>query len=181
MTHTYDALWGKTADTVSGVVAELLSRFSGGTPFFDALDEHLRDEYYFSALITKAIEEYPEVERIVVSGRFGKVFAPWLLHSQWSHYFPPALIVDGDLRHKQLAPIMADLSRGGYRHIDDSSPRYVFIDDSCYRFRTYEQVKRRIGDAGGKVIGMAVLYDGSRDEQWVPSFYRYHPEEGEKS
>lgn len=164
---------------LTGAVAELVARFGGGTAFFDALDKRLRDPFYFDALMDLAFEEV-NFDRIVVSGKFGEDFAKWFPTSQWGRYRETPLVVPGNLRHSELPPFIADL---GWQLSDNATrqypPKYVFLDDSVYRFRTYNQIKQRIEEADGEVVGHVVLYDGSREPQRIPSFYRWHPAAGE--
>lgn len=188
MTGKYEALWSKATDALSGVVAELTARFGGGTAFFDALDERMRDPFYFDALISRAFAEFPGTDydvgfdRIVVSGRFGEAFVHWFPSSQWSRSRETPLLVPGDLRHADLPPFTADLGwHLGDFHVNRAQPpKYVFLDDSVYKFRTFNKIKQRIEEANGQVVGHIVLYDGSLEPQRIPSFYRWHPREGVK-
>lgn len=184
MAHKYEQLWDTATASMTATVADLTARFGGGTPFFDALDERMRDSLYFDALVTKGFDEYPWANRIVVSGKFGQVFAPWLLHSEWSVKYPPALLVPGNLRHEAMPPFNVNFGTrtrkgyGGDVEAKVSESRFLFLDDSAYRFRTHNEIKYRIEEAGGDVVGHVVLYDGSREPQRIPSFYRWHPTEG---
>jgi hypothetical protein len=185
------ALRVETEQALAGTVAELTARHGGGTPFFDALDERMRDPRYFDALVDRALTEFPDrqyypedgVQRIVVSGKFGILFGAWFMTSQWTRVFPrPPLVVKGDLRHNDLPPFIADQ---GWR-LDENAARqypmkYVFLDDSAFKFRTFNKIKEQLERAGGDLVGQVVLYDGSREPRRIPSFYRWHPDEGVKA
>lgn len=192
--HKYSQLWRTAEATLTATVSDLTTRFGGGTAFFDALDERMRDPLYYEALISKAFDEFPEGTHIVVSGRFGQAFAPWLLHSEWGLFYPPALVVPGNLRHSELRPfwhrlgnrfpasrVLSDYAlAGGSANIlgEINDHRFIFLDDSAYRFRTSNQIGRRIVEANAEMVGHVVLYDGSREPRRIPSFYRFHPDAG---
>jgi hypothetical protein len=171
--------------TLAATVAELTSRYGDGTPFFNALDERMRNEFYFNALLIRAFNEYPGtryedgIDRFVVSGRFGRAFVAWYPSSQWARYRETPLLVAGDLRHGPLRPFLVSQ---GWQLSDNVNravpPKYVFLDDSAYQFRTFNKVKEAVENADGSVVGHVVLYDGSRNPARVPSFYRWHDKDG---
>lgn len=164
---------------MASVVKELEIRHGGGTAFFDALDERLREPYWYRALLLRYLDEYGMVQPVAsgravtaergrpyfaVSGKFGEGFAGWLAGSEWGRYVHPVTVFPGNLRHTVLPKLTVDLT----------GRQYVFLDDSYYRGRTYGQIARRIAEAGGGVLGPLVLYDGSPEPAKVPSFWRYH-------
>ena len=141
-------------------------QYTGGTPFFDALDKSLRDPYWYRALLLRYYDCFPTAPRIVVSGAFGIGFAAWLAESEWGRYMPPPLVLPGDLRHGVLPPLVTYFPPG---------KQFAFLDDSYYKGRTYGQIKARIEERGGEVLGALVLYDGSPAPAVASSFFRYHP------
>jgi hypothetical protein len=148
------------------LAADLEAKYVGGRPFFDALDESLRSPYYFTALLERYFDVFPDHPRIALSGDFGRRFARWL--RGWSKSFGPPLVFPGDLRHNALPPLPLSLE----------GETFVFIDDSYYLGRTRAKVQKAIEDAGGRFYGSLVLYDGSRQPPAIESFFRYHPAEG---
>lgn len=147
-----------------------------GTPFFDHLDEALRSDRWFMPLRmfyemrdNKVLHgpfggrpiQYPD---LALTGTFGRRFARHMQkHETFNTYVFP-----GNLRHEDLPPIPLDLT----------GHRFVFMDDSYYRGRTYQKIKSRIEQAGGEMLWAMVLYDGSREPPVIPSFFRFHPLEG---
>jgi hypothetical protein len=179
------ALRAEAEAALAAAVRELEIRHTGGTPFFDALDMRLRDPYWFRVLYLRYLDEFcqpqPDVTaigrsnvvpirhpRIAVSGEFGRRFVTWLADTDWGLYSPGGLMLPGDLRHNDLAPLAQRLD----------GVHFVFLDDSYFKGRTMMKVAHAILDAGGLFDGAAVLYDGSRAAGWIPSFYRYHPDGG---
>lgn len=110
---------------------------------------------------------FPTRPRPVVSGAFGIGFAAWLAGSEWGRYFPFALVLPGNLRHSALPPLNLDLT----------DQQFAFLDDSLYRGRTYGQIKARVEECGGDMLGALVLYDGSPAPAEASSFFRYHGDE----
>ena len=177
-------LAAQAEEALAAVAKELEIRHGGGTPFFEALDERMRDDYWYRALLLRYLDTYGEQHEpidvteiggpprfitgdrpyIAVSGKFGQGFAGWLAGSEWGRYVPPVAVFPGDLRHNVLPKLDQDLT----------GRQYVFMDDSYYKGRTYGQISRRIVEAGGGVLGAIILYDGSPEPAKVPSFFRYH-------
>jgi hypothetical protein len=156
---------------LAAMVNELEIRYTGGTRFFDALDERLREPFWFNAVLDKAHSLYGSQYGIAVSGEFGKRFRRWLsedhlAYGASSHGVP--IVFPGDLRH-------ATLTDDFIRNLDiDNGEQFVFVDDSYYKGRTYRQVKAAIEKRGGACDYIVVLYDGSTTPAIVPSLFRYH-------
>lgn len=143
---------------------DLEAEFVGGTPFFDHLDESLRDPYWYQQMLARYLDAYPMEPRIALSGEFGRGFAQWLRETTWQ----VPLVFPGNLRHNDLPPLPL--------HLDGE--QFVFLDDSYYKGRTRAKVTKAIEDAGGMVVGSFVLYDGSPEAAAINSCFRYHPDTG---
>jgi len=154
----------QTAKDLAILAKNVEDRYVGGTPFFDSLDEALRSDHWFQPLRmwyehthTRNFGVWPD---IALSGAFGQRFAAYLRENGTHNTY----VFPGNLRHVDLDALPIDLT----------GHRFVFIDDSCYRGRTYGKIKRRIEEAGGTMLDGMVLYDGSPLPPFLPSFYRYH-------
>lgn len=149
---------------LAATVRMLEIRHTGGTPFFDALDAELRQPYWYRVLFLRYLDEFPDRPIPVVSGRFGIGYATWFSESDWRAYAPLPIVLPGDLRHNTLPAL----------NFDAAGHEFAFLDDSYYKGRTYGQIRDRLRECGGRVLGALVLYDGSPAPLEVPSFYRYH-------
>lgn len=154
-------------------VTGLLSRYTGGTEFFNMLDAAVRHRNYFNCLLGMADSTNTQqinIEGVAVSGWFGMEFAAWLRSSIHNR---PLLIFPGDLRHH---PELAIPPRGILNH------SFVFIDDSMYKGRTFAAVKRSIETSGGVCNRAIVAYDGCKEEHSnVHSMYRYWEHHGDET
>lgn len=148
---------------LASVARAIAKRYTGGTPFYDALDEELRHPYWYRSLLFRYLDEYPSMPNIIVSGEFGVGFASWLAASDYAPYLPPVLIISGGIRHRELPP----------QSIQAKGRQYVFLDDSMYAGRTYSQIRRRITEKEGEMLGAIVLFAGSAAPLAISSFYRH--------
>ena len=148
---------------LSRAVSDFEWLYTGGTPFFDNLDEYA-SRIFPEDHIKWFMEKYTEPRPLIVcSGRYGNSLKT---HERWTIVVDqPFLWVPGGLRHEDLAPFPMKLT----------DKEYVFLDDSCYRGRTRDKIRQRIEQAGGTLINSMVLYDSSVKS--LPNFdviYRYH-------
>ena len=164
-------LRAQAEDDLARLARGLEERLTGGTAFFEALDEALRTPYWYRVLLFWYLDEFPTRPRPVVSGKFGIGFATWLAGSEFGRYMPFVLVLPGDLRHNVLPPL-------GYR---PTQVEFAFLDDSYYRGRTYGQIKHGLEECGGKMLGALVLYDGSVEAPVHPSVFRYHGQQEGKT
>jgi hypothetical protein len=167
-----------TNERVEQTVELILAEHGGGTPFFDALDASLRRPPFMDLLLDQFADRFGPDFDIVVSGKFGVAFCRYLagagrerLQRQLGGKMP--LLVPGGLRHATTLPLQHARERIEGR-------LFVFLDDSLYKARTRDLIRREMREVGGQLIHELVLYDGSAlryDD--VTSFYRYfdrHPQ-----
>jgi hypothetical protein len=155
-------------------IEDLLARYVGGTPYFDAFDDFVRAPAWFGLLLATAERSLgaAALENVVVSGQFGRAFAAW--HDGVRSPIRHLLVAPGSLRHVtefHFDPADAERARG--RH-------FTFLDDSLYRGRTRGHIERALAESGGELGSTLVLYDGSRQvPRDTTGIYRYfdaHPE-----
>lgn len=155
------ALVGAIVDTVSYEHPE-------GSPYFDKLDELLRDPRHgvFDVMWNVARDIHGPDFGVIVSGNFGKAFSSWAARSGIRR----PVLLRGGLRHASPSfyPTYQEYALQGGPY------RWVFLDDSLYLGRTHLFVRRFVLDRRREFLGSVVAYDGSR---WgfpqVTGLYRY--------
>ena len=141
------------------IVDETLARFGGGATYFDRLDESLRRPEFFEALTDEVYALHDILPHIVVTGQFGKAYQKWLAganHARWPLGVGDVLVLPGHLRHHPTWAMDALMGR----HLE---PTYTFLDDSYFRGRTYDAVRKALAAKGSYCHDIFVLYDGSHD------------------
>ncbi|MHA2066920.1 MAG: hypothetical protein ACXABY_21325 [Candidatus Thorarchaeota archaeon] len=170
------------------LVKELIAKHVGGTEFFDALDAAIRDELFFDKLYDLAckddayrhIEDDFEEYSTVVSGRFGLALSNWLRgyefdECDYRERSGGVLLVPGNLRYEDG---IIDLYH--FRKQIDNE-RFVFMDDSFFKGRTRDAIKKTLNHYGGDLVHTYVVYDGSETpDPRVTALYRYYDEIGEE-
>lgn len=122
-------------------VEEVRALYYEGRPFFDEMDRRMREGYAADA-VTLARELFGPLP-LVTTGRFGDAVAA-VTGPERTLRFP------GGLRHAEPPPMAIP-----------AGVRYAFVDDSCYKGRTFGRVRRAVEAAGSEVVGGLVLYDGA--------------------
>lgn len=150
MPRTYDEVLDKRVTELVSLVNEVTEKHGDGTPFFDALDEALCEDYWYVVELNRYFELRDPSLRIVVSGKWGRGFVKFLgTPTRWTS---TPLVLPGGLRHEDLAPIDVDLT----------GQRFVFLDDTCYKGRTRNKIRERIEEAGGELVTGLIIYDGAK-------------------
>jgi hypothetical protein len=139
-----------------------------GTAFFDTMDAMLSSDYWYGVQLDRyAFRQIQRsCDRIVVSGKWGFGFVnfveryfPWIVTPLW---------VPGNLRHEELPPFQPN-------RVGIVNTEFTFLDNSSYKGRTRDQIKKRIEEAGGTFAQELVIYDGSREPiPGIKGLYRYH-------
>lgn len=156
------------------LIEQLVNEHVGGEPFFNALDENIRNDmeycselkylYYKQARKTLDILDYPN---IIVSGSFGKVFQAYCQEA-WKRPYGITLCVDGGLRKQDL--VLTDSQR-----VNIIGRSFIFFDDSFYSGTTFKKVQEEVIKCGGALSKAFVVYDGSKEQlPYVCSLYRYY-------
>jgi len=159
---------GQAKKRLNEAVENLIMEHEGGYRFFDALDQHIREEEtYFNLLLEKVgLGFYFSRANVIVSGKFGKMFrenAPENIRRSSIYW------VKGSLRKG----VAADLEMYGAYHFDDATN--VFIDDSFYSGKTRDVISEALEKIGARLSATYVVYDGSPEQDGdVTSLYRYY-------
>lgn len=153
---------------INKTVIKLLNEHQGGTKFFHALDELIRKDVNILNVICGNLNFKDYYDGIILSGKFGRVFASYYTSRSTYHLFNDELIVvNGGLRKDN--PI-DDLS-----YIDLKGKNYIFVDDSFYSGKTRDIIKAEVERLGGNLVETYVVYDGSKEkDDAVNSIYRYY-------
>ena len=150
-----------TSPALRLAVDSLLDQHSGGTKFFNALDEYLRNSMFFEMLYRRAMRDYMP-DGLLVTGQFGEKFRDWLADRD---SMMPVFVQPGDLRHHP---------ERAWPHPSLADKHWVFLDDSLYAGRTLRACKRSVLMSGGDVVSAHVLYYGARRTRPdVQAFYYY--------
>lgn len=142
---------------VSTLVERVLVEYKDGTEFFDELDRNFRSPTWFTLLTEFAGLPacWPASTKVAVSGKFGVEFSRFWTRNE-------VVLFPGNLRHEELGPI--ELKPGGY----------IFLDDTCYRGRTFAQIDKAVKRAGGILDQGYVLYDGAAHTlERIKGIYRW--------
>ena len=145
---------------LDNLVNNCLLRFNGGEPFFNNLDQRLKDRRITDLMMKKV----PQHENIVVSGQFGKFFYPI-----YKTLFRSILLVDGGLRDAGKTVCL------NQRRDFIKGKTFTLLDDSFYSGTTRDKIRFEIEQLGGRLEQSFVIYDGAlhRDDA-VVSLFRYH-------
>lgn len=153
---------------MESLVNNCLIQHEGGTKFFDAIDEKLRNDNVLLLMMIGKILTNEKFDYLIVSGKFGNVFKDFCSKHINEEFCKNIIIVNGGLRH---GIDIIDF----YNSYDIKNKNLIFIDDSYYLGRTRNKIKETIAENGGNLICTYVFYDGSKiPDESVNSFYRYY-------
>lgn len=153
-------------ELLNKIVKDCLAQHEGGEKFFDYLDENIRVNMNILDLLSVKFLLGNDFDKIVVSGKFGRMFANYYMNDLYTDD-AKIIMVNGGLRKDE--PI-DDLS-----HLNIKGKKFIFVDDSFYSGKTRNVIKAEIERLGGKLIQTYVVYDGSKEkDKTVRSLYRYY-------
>jgi len=148
------------------LVKELEDKHHGGRPFFDALDDRIKDvtnQDMILALVKGCSDKW-----ISTSGEFGDK-----LYKLWK---------DGKFECKGVVVFNGKMltNRTGVKSwyppdfkLEDKE--FLYVDDSYFSGSTARKVNNFLRDYDSKVKSVSVIYDGSKKKvKGVRSFFRYY-------
>ena len=152
-------------DEYRRVIKRLLRKYVGGKPFFDALDDYIKNHDDMMLALVQGLED----EHIVTSGSFGDNLFELYEEGKFN---PKSLTVfNGKIctRGKGVTcwyPADADLD----------NKEFVFVDDSTFSGRTIRVIDNYLRKHhNSKIKEISVAYDGSKQKDpKVNSIYRYY-------
>jgi hypothetical protein len=152
---------------MESLVNKCLIQHEGGTVFFDAIDERLRNDKILMSMMLSKVLDKERFDYIIVSGKFGRVFKKFCSKHINKEISEIIIVVNGGLRK-------GNKIKDFYNQYEINNKKLVFIDDSYYLGRTRDSIKSAIDENGGKLMYSYVFYDGSKvKDDTVHSFYRY--------
>ena len=147
------------------VIKQLLKKYVGGRPFFDALDEYIKTHDDMMVALIKGFEN----EHIVTSGTFGDNL--YELYEQGKFKCKSITVFNGKICTKKKGvtcwyPAMVDLE----------DKEFIFVDDSTFSGRTIKVIDEYLKKHhNSRIKGVSVAYDGSKQKDpKVKSLYRYY-------
>ena len=156
-------------DTVIEQILEKVRRISlthpEGEKFFDALDEELNTSSS-NDMYEALLKLVPDSYTIIISGRFGKIFAQ--------------KIDDGEISRRPYVLFEGGIRKGGRLEILKESgvlsSRAYFLDDSIYGGLTFRLIKNFLWEEDGiDVQKCGVIYDGCPIKKPdVEALFRYY-------
>jgi hypothetical protein len=147
------------------VIKQLLKQYVGGRPFFDALDEYIKNhEEMMLALVTDMENEY-----IISSGVFGDKL--YNLYERGLFKAKGVTVFNGKICTKKKG-----VTCWYPPDIDIDNKEFIFVDDSTFSGRTIKVIDnylKRYHNSG--IYGVSVAYDGSKErDPKIKSLYRYY-------
>lgn len=153
-------------DKLDRIVHDLLIKYHGGRPFFDALDSSIKDitnNTMILALVKGNTNEY-----IASSGEFGDI-----LYKLWK---------EGKFKCKKLVTFNGKMltNRIGVNNwyppdFDFENKEFVYIDDSLFSGSTYRKIDNFLKEHNSRIKSISVIYDGSKEKnKMIKSFFRYY-------
>lgn len=157
--------------TVKEYAADCSKVYEGGEEYFNEIDKKIKGNKDLLLSYIQIAVDQTGCKNIILSGGMFEAVCNAIKDgrkTEWNLYK-----ISGNLRSYKCSfkcpPDFAFL----YRDKD-----FVFVDDSFYSGKTYEQVKSFIESADGRLIAEYVFYDGSKDKREnIHSLYRYYNKE----
>lgn len=162
----------KTIKEFEKNIEYLLETYVGGVPFFDKLDESIRNQEFWRGVFLPAIHDLMGYEMYDYYLIFSGGFARWKINSSILNGVCPHnyIIVNGGMRDKD-----AEVDNLSYLEHILHGRKCLFVDDSFYSGGTRDKIKNEVIRLGGIFVGTYVAYDGSQvKEDDVHSLYRYY-------
>ena len=148
---------------IESIVNDCLLEHTGGSQFFDAIDEKLRNDSSLMNIIINKVLDNEDFDYIIVSGKFGYALKDFCINN---YLYNKIITLNGSLRTQNIEKVL---------NINIKDKKIVFIDDSFYLGRTRDKVKEFVEKNGATLISTYVFYDGSKNKDInVHSMYRYY-------
>lgn len=158
---------GIIREKLNRIIEDLLLKYKGGRPFFNALDDAIKDPVNeeFIIEIVKGMDN----EWLATSGEFGD-----RLYNLWKN---------GTIKCKGIIVFNGKMctKRKGVTcwypvDIDVDNKRFIFVDDSLFSGSTAKKIDDYLSEYHNSSIkSVSVVYDGSPNKTpMVKSLYRYY-------
>ncbi len=153
-------------DRLDSIVKDLLSKYEGGRPFFDALDDSIKDitnQDMMMALLKGNTNEW-----VATSGEFGdKIYKLW---KEGKFKCKGLVVFNGKMLTNKTGV------NGWYpTDFELDGKDFVYIDDSYFSGSTAKKINDFLKEHNSKIKLVSVIYDGSKEKvRGVKSFFRYY-------
>ena len=153
-------------EKLHSIVNNLLSKYEGGKPFFDALDNAIKDVYNEDMIL--ALLKGNSNEWIAASGGFGdKVYSLW---KKGKFKCKGMVVFNGKMMTDKIG-----VNNWYPTDFDLSNKDYVYVDDSYFSGGTARKINGFLSEHNSKIKHVSVIYDGSKEKsKLVKSFFRYY-------
>ena len=153
--------------TLNEHIENLICQHVGGEAFFDELDNSFRTSTSLMEDFCNIVMDFTIDGSFVVSGNFGRAFVNYLqANPKWKSHFKKVICVNGGLRSGNKVDCLESFV--------SPNEDFIFLDDSFYKGRTRDVIKKEIERNGGHLIHTFVFYDGAKEfDGSVSSLYRY--------
>jgi len=148
------------------LISNLLLKYEGGRPFFDALDDQIKNSINEDIVIS--LMRGTEDKYVVSSGEFGdRVFN---LYNEGKFKCKGMVVYNGKIMTKDKG-----VTYWYPPDFDLNNKEFVFIDDSLFSGKTLSVIENHLREHNSKIEYVSVVYDGSKKKDpKVHSFYRYY-------
>ena len=153
-------------EKLHSIVNDLLSKHEGGKPFFDALDDAIKDVYNEDMIL--ALLKGNSNEWIAASGGFGdRVYNLW---KRGKFRCKGIVVFNGKMMTNKTG-----VNNWYPPDFDLSNKDYVYVDDSYFSGGTARKINGFLSEHNSKIKHVSVIYDGSKEKsKLVKSFFRYY-------
>jgi len=153
-------------DKLKKIISELLFKHEGGRPFFDALDDAIKD--IINEDITIALLKGKTNEWVATSGGFGdKVYDLWKRNKIKCK---GVVVFNGKMTTHKIG-----VHSWYPKDFDISNKQFVYVDDSYFSGSTAHKINNFLKENNSLIKNVSVVYDGSKQKvKGVKSFFRYY-------
>ena len=153
-------------DKLDAIVKDLLLKYDGGRPFFNALDASIKsitNNHMILALVKGNSNEY-----IATSGEFGDII--YKLWKEGKFNCKGMVVFNGKMLTDRTG-----VNAWYPEDFDLNDKQFVYIDDSLFSGSTYRKINEFLTDHNSKIKSISVIYDGSKNKnKLIRSFFRYY-------
>lgn len=154
-------------EKLNTIVKDLLKKYKGGRPFFNALDDAIKNIMNEDIIIE--IMRGLENEWVVTSGGFGdRLYKLW---EEGKIKCRGIIVFNGKMCTRKIG-----VKCWYPTNIDVDNKNFIFVDDSLFSGGTYKKIDDYLEEFhNSKIKSVSVVYDGSPNKNpIVKSLFRYY-------
>ncbi len=147
------------------IVDELTIKYRKGRPFFDALDDIIKNDSNRDIILE--LVKNCENEWVASSGEFGKIIYDLYLDGIFK--CKGVVIFNGKMLTNKI-----DVESWIPSDFDMDNKQFIYVDDSYFSGSTVKKIERFLDKHNSSIKLVNVMYDGSEEKlDFINSFYRY--------